>query len=79
MTGKMARAADNTDSQSGTSLSGGGSASEEALAKIWTEVLRLPSVEADANFFVTADHATIVYSWSYLHGQGGGIWSLPVP
>ncbi len=51
MTGKMARAADNTDSQSGMSLSGGGSASEEALAKIWTEVLRLPSVEADANFF----------------------------
>jgi hypothetical protein len=35
--------------------------------------------QADANFFVTADHATVVYSWSYLHGQGGGIWSLPVP
>ena len=47
----MARAANNTDSQSGMSLSGGGSASEKALAQIWTEVLRLPTVEADANFF----------------------------
>ncbi len=32
-------------------LSGGQRASEVALAKIWAEVLRLPRVEPDANFF----------------------------
>ena len=32
-------------------LSGGRSATEEALANIWAEVLRLPRVETDANFF----------------------------
>ena len=32
-------------------LSGGRSASEEALANIWADVLRLPRVETDANFF----------------------------
>ena len=32
-------------------LSGNGSSSEEALANIWAEVLRLPRVETDANFF----------------------------
>ena len=32
-------------------VSGGRSASEEALATIWAEVLRLPAVETDANFF----------------------------
>lgn len=33
------------------SLSGSGSMSEEALTKIWTEVLRLPSIAVNANFF----------------------------
>jgi len=32
-------------------MSGGMNASEEALARIWAEVLRLPLVEKDANFF----------------------------
>ncbi len=35
--------------------------------------------QADANFFVTADHATLVYSWSYLPTKSGGIWTLPIP
>jgi len=32
-------------------VSGGRSVSEEALAKIWAEILRLPHVEPNANFF----------------------------
>ena len=32
-------------------VSGGRSATEEAIAGIWAEVLRLPHVEVDANFF----------------------------
>jgi acyl carrier protein len=32
-------------------LSGGRSSSEDALANIWAEVLRLPRVDSDANFF----------------------------
>ncbi|MCU1258852.1 MAG: non-ribosomal peptide synthase, partial [Bryobacterales bacterium] len=47
----MVRATDNTEPVSPMSLSGGRRASEEALAKIWAEVLRVPSVETDANFF----------------------------
>ena len=48
---KMAIADVNTNSQSMTALSGAGTATEHAVAKVWAEVLRSPTVEADANFF----------------------------
>ncbi len=48
---KMATTDSNPNSQSTAALAGGGTATEQALAKVWTEVLRLPTVEADANFF----------------------------
>lgn len=35
--------------------------------------------QADANFYVTADMKTLVYSWSYLKGSSGGVWTLPLP
>jgi hypothetical protein len=35
--------------------------------------------QADANFFVTPDQTTLVYSWSYLSGKGGGVWTLRLP
>jgi hypothetical protein len=35
--------------------------------------------QADANFFVTPDGATLVYSWSYASGHPAGIWTLPLP
>jgi hypothetical protein len=35
--------------------------------------------QADANFFVTADQKTLVYSWSFLSGKSAGIWTLPLP
>jgi acyl carrier protein len=47
----MTRAAANTEPQSRSALSGGRRVSEEALAKIWVEVLRVPRVETHANFF----------------------------
>jgi acyl carrier protein len=47
----MTRAATNTEPKSQSALSGGRRVSEEALAKIWAEVLRVPRVETQANFF----------------------------
>lgn len=35
--------------------------------------------QADANFFVTADKKTIVYSWSACPGSKGGIYTLAAP
>jgi hypothetical protein len=34
---------------------------------------------ADANFYLTADRKTLVYSWNYCSGMTGGIYTLPVP
>lgn len=47
----MTRAAANTEPKSQSALSGGRRVSEEELAKIWAEVLRVPRVETHANFF----------------------------
>ena len=47
----MTRAAAHQEPQSQSAFSGGRRVSEEALAKIWAEVLRVPRVESDANFF----------------------------
>jgi hypothetical protein len=35
--------------------------------------------KADANFFVTADKKTVVYSWNACTGVTGGIYSIPAP
>jgi hypothetical protein len=35
--------------------------------------------QADANFFLTADKKTIVYSWSACPGNNDGIYALPTP
>ncbi|HTQ41880.1 MAG TPA: hypothetical protein VMI75_03915 [Polyangiaceae bacterium] len=35
--------------------------------------------QADANFFLTADKGTIVYSWSACPGAKDGIYTLPAP
>src|SRR5689334_25032535 len=47
----MTKAAANTEPQSQSAFSGGRRVSQEALAKIWAEVLRVPRVEMHANFF----------------------------
>ena len=47
----MNAAGGNTDLQSQAVSAASRRASEEALAKIWAEVLRLPQVDRDANFF----------------------------
>ena len=47
----MTRTAANTEPQSQPAFSVGRRVSEETLAKIWAEVLRVPRVEMHANFF----------------------------
>jgi amino acid adenylation domain-containing protein/FkbH-like protein len=47
----MTRPTQSEELKNETPLLAPGSASEQALAKIWSEVLRLPSVAVDANFF----------------------------
>ena len=47
----MANANGTPNSQTPTTLSGGGTATEQAVAKIWTEVLRLPTVNTTDDFF----------------------------
>jgi hypothetical protein len=47
----MTRPINSEDVKNDSPLSRKGSAAEEALAKIWTEVLRLSDVAVDSNFF----------------------------
>ena len=47
----MAKNSANTDTRGPGSMVNGKNGIETALAKIWSEVLRLPSVEPNANFF----------------------------
>src|ERR1017187_5961954 len=47
----MSTAKSNMDLQSQATASLGLRASEEALSRIWQEVLRLPRIERNANFF----------------------------
>jgi hypothetical protein len=56
-----------------------GSADIEWLDTTKTNAPTVLVSQADANFYVTTDMATLVYSWSYLKGGMGGIWTLPLP
>ena len=35
--------------------------------------------QAYANFLVTSDQKTLVYSWNFAPGPLAGLWTMPVP
>ncbi len=56
-----------------------GAADIEAVDLAGTAAATTLVSQADANFFVTADKKTIVYSWSACPGSKGGIYTLAAP